>query len=53
LVIVLFDEPRHPSGRGTWKLLPPGISTLYEGSGRLLVDEIAERLQAVIEPEGT
>jgi len=51
-VIVLFGEPRYPSGRGTWPLLRPGTSTLYEGPGRLLVDEIAEALEAVIELVG-
>jgi hypothetical protein len=48
-VIVLFGEPRYASGRGSWPLLGPGTSTLYEGPGRLLVDEIAEALEAVIE----
>jgi hypothetical protein len=49
-VIVLFGDPRYPSGRGTWSLEPPGLTALYEGPGRLLVDQIAERLSAVIEP---
>jgi hypothetical protein len=51
-VIVLFGEPRYRSGRGSWPLLSPGTSTLYEGPGRLLVDEIAEALEAVIELDG-
>jgi hypothetical protein len=51
-VIVLFGEPRYPSGRGSWPLLRPGTSTLYEGPGRLLVDEIAEAIEAVIELDG-
>jgi len=49
-VIVLFGHPRYPSGRGTWSLEPPGLTALYEGPGRLLVDQIAERLSAVVEP---
>jgi hypothetical protein len=48
-VIVLFGDPRYPSGRGTWPLTPPGLTALYEGPGRLLVDQIAEQLRAVIE----
>jgi hypothetical protein len=52
-VIVLFGEPRYPSGRGSWPLLRPGTSTLYEGPGRLLVDEIAQALEAVIELDGS
>lgn len=48
-VIVLFGDPRYPSGRGTWSLAPPGLTALYEGPGRLLVDQIAEQLRAVVE----
>jgi hypothetical protein len=51
-VIVLFGDPRYPSGRGSWQLFGPGVQNLDEGAGRLLVDEIAENLDAVIEPEG-
>lgn len=51
-VVVLFGEPRYPSGRGSWPLTGPGTSSLYDGPGRLLVEEIAEDLGAVIEPEG-
>ncbi|WP_053010718.1 RES domain-containing protein [Mycobacterium haemophilum] len=47
-VIVLFGGPRYPSGRGTWRLFGPGTSSLYDDPGRLLVDEIAESLSAVI-----
>ena len=47
--IVLFGDRRYPSGRGTWSLAPPGLTALYEGPGRLLVDQIAEQLRAVIE----
>lgn len=48
-VVVLFGGPRYPSGRGSWPLFGPGASSLYDGPGRLLVDEIAESLSAVIE----
>ncbi|MDH6194155.1 hypothetical protein M2272_000776 [Mycobacterium frederiksbergense] len=48
-IAVLFGGPRFPSGRGSWPLFGPGASSLYEGPGRLLVDEIAENLGAVIE----
>lgn len=47
--IVLFGGPRYPSGRGSWPLFGPGASSLFDGPGRLLVDEIAESLSAVIE----
>jgi len=50
-VVVLYGAPRHPSGRGSWPLFGPGASSLYDGPGRLLVDEIAESLGAVIELE--
>lgn len=49
---VLFGSTRCRAGRGSWKLAPPGVSALYEGPGRLLVDEIAEQLRAVIERDG-
>ena len=49
--IVLFGEPRYQSRRGSWSLFGPGAQNLFEGPGRLLVDEIAESLDAVIEPE--
>ena len=48
-VLVLFGKPCYQSRRGSWKLLRPGISALYEGPGRLRVDQIAEQLRAVIE----
>ncbi len=50
-VIVLFGQPRYSSRRGSWRLFGPGARNLYEGAGRLLVDEIAESLDAVIEPD--
>lgn len=48
-VIVLFGARRYPSARGSWPLFGSGASSLYDGPGRLLVDEIAESLSAVIE----
>jgi RES domain len=48
-VVVLFGEPRYASGRGSWPLFGPGATSLYDGPGRLLVDEIAETLGATIE----
>lgn len=50
-VVVLFGQPRYPSVRGSWPLFGSGASTLCEGPGRLLVEEIAEDLGAVIELE--
>jgi hypothetical protein len=48
-VMVLYGEPRYSSRRGTWMLFGPGARSLYEGPGRLLVEEIAESLGAFIE----
>lgn len=48
-VMVLFGGPRYPCRRGSWPLFGPGASSLYDGPGRLLVDEIAESLSAIIE----
>jgi hypothetical protein len=48
-VVVLFGEPRYTTLRGSWRLFGPGASSLYDGPGRLLVDEVAENLNAVIE----
>lgn len=49
-VIILFGE-RYPSSRGSWQRSGPGSQNLYEGPGRLLVDEIAEELRALIETD--
>jgi hypothetical protein len=49
-VIILFGE-RYPSKRGSWQRSGPGSQNLYEGPGRLLVDEIAEELRALIETD--
>jgi hypothetical protein len=50
-VVVLFGQPRYSSRRGSWRRVGPGSQNLYEGPGRLLVDDIAETLDAVIEPD--
>lgn len=50
-VMVIFGATRYPPGRGGWTLFGPGASSLYEGSGRLLVDEIAESLSATVDFE--
>lgn len=47
-VIVLFGE-RYQTKPGTWKLVAPGLQNLYEGPGRVRVDEIATDLFATIE----
>jgi RES domain len=49
-VLVLFGDS-FPSGRGSWPLTGPGIRNLYDGPGRLLIDQVAEDLGAVVEPE--
>ncbi|WP_102141930.1 RES domain-containing protein [Mycobacterium hubeiense] len=51
-VMVLYGGPRYSSTRGSWRLFGPGASSLFDGPGRLLVDEIAENLSAIIELEG-
>jgi hypothetical protein len=47
-VIVLFGE-RYKAKQGTWKLVAPGLQNLYEGPGRVRVDEIATDLKATVE----
>lgn len=47
-VVALYGAPRYSSDRGSWRLFGPGASSLYDGPGRLLVEEIAESLGAVI-----
>jgi hypothetical protein len=49
-VLVLFGDS-FPSGRGSWPLTGPGIRNLYDGPGRLLIDQVAEDLDALVEPE--
>lgn len=49
-VIVLFGgDNRYPTRRGSWLRFGPGSQNLYEGPGRLLVDQIADNLRAFIE----
>lgn len=48
-VMVVFSD-RVVSGRGTWPLHAPGLRRLFDGPGRLRVDEIAEDLGATIMP---
>lgn len=50
-VMVLYGGSRYSSTRGSWRLFGPGASSLFEGPGRLLIDEVAESLSAVIELE--
>lgn len=50
-VVVLFGGGRYPDGRGAWHRVGPGSRNLYEGPGRLLVDEVAELLDAGVQPE--
>ena len=48
-VMVLYGGQRFSLPRGSWRLFGPGASSLFDGPGRLLVDEVAESLSAVIE----
>jgi hypothetical protein len=50
-VAVLYGRPRYTSARGSWQLFGPGAFSLYDGPGRLIVEEIAENLGATIELE--
>jgi len=50
-VMVLYGGSRYSSTRRSWRLFGPGASSLFDGPGRLLVDEVAESLSAVIELE--
>lgn len=50
-VIVLFCGDRLETVRGDWPLRGPGNRNLYEGPGRLLIDELAEELDATVELE--
>lgn len=47
-VMVIFGH-RYDPARGSWRLAAPGIRNLYEGEGRVLVEEIADGLGAVVE----
>jgi len=48
-VVVIFAD-HYPSGRGAWVRSAPGSSNLFEGPGRLLVDELADQLDATVQP---
>lgn len=48
-VFVLWGD-RAPSGPGDYPLAGPGVRNLTEGPGRLLLDQLAEDLDARIEP---
>jgi hypothetical protein len=48
-VFVLWGD-RAPSGPGDYPLTGPGVRNLTEGPGRLLLDRLAEDLDARIEP---
>ena len=48
-VVVLFGD-RYPSGRGTWTRVG-GPGALYTDRGRVLVDELAATLDAVVLPQ--
>lgn len=47
-VLVLFGS-RYDPRLGSWELVEPAIRSLYDGPGRLLVDDIADGLDAVVE----
>jgi hypothetical protein len=51
-VVVLFGQFRYPSARRSRRLFGPDAFSLYDGPGRLLVDEVAESPAAVIELDG-
>jgi hypothetical protein len=48
-VFVLWGD-RAPSGPGKYPLTGPGVRNLTEGAGRVLLDQLAEDLDARIEP---
>ena len=48
-VLVLWGD-RAPSKVGSYKLVGPGVRNLVEGPGRVLVEEIAESLGALVVP---
>jgi hypothetical protein len=50
---VLFGNHRYSSKRGSWTRFGPGSQNLYEGPGRLLVDQISDELRALIETGGS
>jgi hypothetical protein len=48
-VFVLWGD-RAPSGPGDYPLTGPGVRNLTEGAGRILLDQLAEDLDARVEP---
>lgn len=48
-VCVLFGDVAGTT-RGSWELTGPGVRSLYEGPGRLLVDVLANELRATVHP---
>lgn len=48
-VVVLYGD-RAPSAAGAYPVLGRGVSSLVEGPGRVLVEEIADRLDALVVP---
>jgi hypothetical protein len=48
-VMILFGD-RAPTDAGSYRLVGPGVRNLVEGVGAVLVEEIAETLDALIEP---
>ncbi len=48
-VAVLFGD-RYGTTRGSWTRIGPGARNLVEGPGRLLVDELANELDATVQP---
>ena len=51
-VVALYGKPRYTSARGSWQIFGPGAFSLYDGPGRLIVEEIAATLGAFIELDG-
>jgi hypothetical protein len=50
-VCVVFGDV-YGDHRGSWTLTGPGARNLYEGPGRLLIDELANELAATVHPIG-
>ena len=45
--LVLYGD-RYPASRGSWPLVGPGASSVDEGPGRLMVERIAEEVDATV-----
>lgn len=48
-VMILFGD-RAPNGPGSYRLVGPGVRNLVEGVGAVRIEEIAESLDALVEP---